>query len=431
MNKVNLHFKINLTKKQKEAYELYKDKNTKELLLCFSRQSGKSTLCKILIITTLINTSNSNVIYITPDKNFARTMFRDIMLLLQPTGIVTKKNATNLTLELFNNSELKFFSSQNINSLRGQTCKGLLIIDECGDLPIETPDGQDVWNMIIRPVTKAYSPKIIFVGTPKGKSGLFFDKYNESRTSNTLKTVFATVYDDENISDELREEWRRTTPERAWRQEFLCEFLDNAGSAFSEFERQFTDNQKLTKLESNSGVWIGIDLSANGEDETILTAVDKNNRSKQYNIAGSLDQKYRKIAEIIDSFPNVVSVYIEANGIGEPMINEIKKLVKRHKSKLHYFTTTNDTKNAQVGMLQLKIDNQEIWFDNTNNELYQQFGWFELKFNKKTRRITYSAREGHHDDRIMSLMIALQSKEDFPYSGASNYSFIRTRKDRI
>lgn len=423
---VNLKFGINLTKKQKEAYNLFIDPDVKEILMCFSRQSGKSTLCKILIITTLIKNQNTNVIYITPDKNFARTMFRDIMQLLLPTGLVTKKNATNLTLELWNNSELKFFSSQNINSLRGQTCKGLLIIDECGDLPIETPDGQDVWNMIVRPVTKARNPKIIYVGTPKGRNGLFFDKYNESLTSDTVKTVFATVDDDENMSPELREAWRKTTPPRAWAQEFLCQFLENAGSAFTDYEKQFTDNERLTKLDEHKPVWISVDFSANGEDETVMTVMNSDYHHRQYLIEGTLDQKYKKIADKIDSFNHVVAVYLEANGVGSPMINEIKKLVKKHKSKLHEFTTTNTTKNAEVGMLSLLIANGEIWFDLLNNHLRQELGWFELKFNKTTRVITYAAKPPHHDDFVMSLLICLQAKEDYPYSGASNVVFIKT-----
>ena len=65
---VNLKFGINLTKKQREAYNLFIDPDVNEILMCFSRQSGKSTLCKILIITTLIKNQNTNVIYITSVK---------------------------------------------------------------------------------------------------------------------------------------------------------------------------------------------------------------------------------------------------------------------------------------------------------------------------------------------------------------------------
>ena len=77
-------------------------------------------------------------------------------------------------------------------------------------------------------------------------------------------------------------------------------------------------------------------------------------------------------------------------------------------------------------MLQLLIANKEIWFSNLNKELFKQFGLFAFEINKKTRRITYAAKPPNHDDRIMSLMMALQAKEDYPYSGASNVVFIKT-----
>jgi hypothetical protein len=209
------------------------------------------------------------------------------------------------------------------------------------------------------------------------------------------------------------------------------EFLDSALTAFDGFENQFTDYQEDKEVKQDEPVWIGIDFSANGEDETILTAVNKTNHVRQYLISGSLDQKYKKISDIIDSYKHVVAVYMECNGIGEPMINEVRKLVRNNKSKLHYWTTTNESKNAMVGNLQLLIANAGICFSIHNKELYKQFGLFAFEINKKTRRITYGAKAPNHDDRIMSLMMALQAKEDFPYSGGSNYIFMANRPDRI
>ena len=51
---INLHFNINLTKKQKEVYELYHNKDIREIVMNFSRQSGKTTMAEILLIETLV-----------------------------------------------------------------------------------------------------------------------------------------------------------------------------------------------------------------------------------------------------------------------------------------------------------------------------------------------------------------------------------------
>jgi len=284
---------------------------------------------------------------------------------------------------------------------------------------------------VIKPIVKAKKPPILFISTPNGKSGFFYEKYLDGLTSETVKSVKSTILDDELITPEEIEELRKVTPPKAFAQEYMVEFLDSALTAFEDFQEQFTDYQEDKKVSNHESCWIGLDFSANGEDETILSVVNKDNYVRQYLISGSLDQKYKKISDIIDSYKNVVAVYMECNGIGEPMINEVKKLVKNNKSKLHYWVTTNESKNAMVGMLQLLIANKEIWFSNLNKELYKQFGLFAFEINKKTRRITYGAKAPNHDDRIMSLMMALQAKEDYPYSGGSNYVFMPSRPNRI
>lgn len=427
---MKLNFKINLRPAQKEAYKAFHDPNVKELVLNFSRQQGKTTLCEILIIETLCKKKN-DVFYISPDFAQGKKVYREILNLLQPTGLITKKNSSDLTIDLFNGSHLGFFSCKNPTAIRGNTCSGLLILDECAYLPEETSDGQNLFHMVIKPITKAKKPKVVYISTPNGKHGIYYEKYLEGLNSETTKTLEYDIYQDSSMSPEEIELLKKDTPPLAWEQEYLVKFLDNALTAFENFEEQFTDYQEDKKILNHESVWIGLDFSANGEDETILSVVNKDNYVRQYLISGSLDQKYKRISDIIDSYKNVVAVYMEANGIGEPMINEVKKLVKNNKSKLHYWVTTNESKNAMVGMLQLLIANKEIWFSNLNKELFKQFGLFAFEINKKTRRITYGAKAPNHDDRIMSLMMALQAKEDYPYSGGSNYSFIRTRPDRI
>ena len=423
---MKLNFRINLTKKQKEAYRLIHDEKVKETVAVWSRQCGKSTMAEILMIEALLKKPNGSVFYIAPSSKHGRKVYREILNLLQPTGLITRKNGTELIIEVFNGSYLQFFTAESPVAIRGNTCKTLLVIDEAAYIPEETPDGQNMFHMVIKPIVKAKKPPILFISTPNGKSGFFYEKYLEGLTSETTKTLICTVYDDELITPEEIEELRKVTPPKAFAQEYMVEFLDSALTAFEDFQEQFTDYQEDKEVKQDEPVWIGCDFSANGEDETILTVVNKTNHVRQYLISGSLDQKYKRISDIIDSYRHVVAVYMECNGIGEPIINEIKKLVKNNKSKLHYWLTTNESKNAMVGMLQLLIANKEIWFSNLNKELFKQFGLFAFEINKKTRRITYGAKAPNHDDRIMSLMMALQAKEDYPYSGASNVVFIKT-----
>lgn len=424
---INLHFNINLTKKQKEVYELYHNKDIREIVMNFSRQSGKTTMAEILLIETMVK-KKCNCAYISPSFAQGKKVFREIAALLNQTKLIAKKNSTDLTLELINGSYLQFFTAQSPTAIRGNTISGLLVIDEAAYLPETTPDGQLLWSMVIQPITKAKKPKILFISTPNGKQGLFYDKYLEGLNSDTVKTVECNIYTDSTISKEEIEELKATTPPLAFKQEFLCEFLDSALTVFEGFEGQFIDYQRV-KFDGN--VWIGVDLSTSGEDETIVTICNKEGYSKQKLVTGNLDAKYRKISDIINSEKKLVMCYCEANGIGEPMINEIRKLVKQ-KSKVLYFTTTNENKSEMVGSLQLDITQNKTFFDKEEKELYKQMGVFTYKVNKQTRRITYAAKEPYHDDRVMSLMIARRAMEDYPNKSLeSSYRFIATRKDRI
>lgn len=424
---INLHFNINLTNKQKEVYELYHNKDIREIVMNFSRQSGKTTMAEILLIETMVKRKCSCA-YISPSFAQGKKVFREIAALLNQTKLIAKKNSTDLTIELINGSYLQFFTAQSPTAIRGNTISGLLVIDEAAYLPETTPDGQLLWSMVIQPITKAKRPKILFISTPNGKQGLFYDKYLEGLNSDTVKTVECNIYTDSTISKQEIEELKTTTPPLAFRQEFLCEFLDSALTVFEGFENQFIDYQRV-KFDGN--VWIGVDLSTSGEDETIVTICNKEGYSKQKLVTGNLDAKYKKIADIINNEKKLVMCYCEANGIGEPMINEIQKLVKQ-KSKVLYFTTTNENKSEMVGSLQLDISQNKTFFNKEEKELYKQMGVFTYKVNKQTRRITYAAKEPYHDDRIMSLMIARRAMEDYPSKSLeSSYRFIATRKNRI
>lgn len=422
---INLKFKINLTKKQKEAYDLFHKEEVRELVLNFSRQSGKTTLCEILLIETMVK-KKCNCAYISPSYSQGKKVFREITQLLSQTQLIAKKNSTDLTISLINGSFLQFFTAMNPTAIRGQTISGLLVIDEAAYLPETTPDGQLLWPMVIQPITKAKKPKIIFVSTPNGKSGIFYEKYLQGLNSKTTRTIECNIYEDTTISKEDIEELKATTPPLAWQQEFECKFLDSALTVFEGYEKQFIDYQNVTF----DKVYMGVDLSSVGEDETVVTKTSSKYVWQKV-IKGTLDSKYRQIADIINNEKKLVMCYIEANGIGSPMINEVKKLVK-NKSRVLEYITTNENKAENVGNLQLAIAQDDIFFNKEDTELYKQMGVFTYKISKQTRRITYAAKEPYHDDRVMSLMIALRAKEDYPNKSLeSSYRFIATRKDRI
>lgn len=421
---MNVNFKINLKKKQQEIYDAFNG-DYKYIIAAISRQLGKSTIAQILCIETLLKVKNANVIYVTPTFTLGRKIYKEIVSLLQPTELLKSANASTLTIELINRSSMQFFSAEAPQAMRGQTCKGLLVLDECGFLPDILPNGETLYGNVVQPLTKAHKPKVLFISTPAGKTGLFYEFALRGMNNEEGYTfIKGTIYDDESITKEEIEEIKRTIPPLAFRQEYMVEFLDSALTALSGFEDCFIDN--YSEPSNDESVWVGIDFSSVGEDETIITVINKKNKIKQYNIKGTLDQKYKRIGDILNSYTRLQMAYAETNSIGEVMLNEIKKYVK-NKGKIREYITTNDSKTEVVGLLQTVIANKEITFDKNEKELFQQMGVFVYSITK-TKKITYAAKPPFHDDRIMSLCIALQAKEDYKISDTTkDIHFIKSR----
>ena len=406
--------------------------NCKELVLAWSRQSGKSVFLEFCCIYFLLK-KWANIGYITPQFAHSRKVYSDIIKILEPTGLIKTANASTLQIELINGNRLSFFSAESPTAIRGNSFRGLVVVDEAAFVNDTTSDGQDFFNSILMPTCKAYKPKVIYASTPLAKSGTFYTKFMRGQeghphtdTPNKVYSIKATIYDDSLITAEEIEEIKNSIPEASFQREFMVEFMDNAMSAFTDYTDKFTLKKQI---DFNQPLWIGVDFHSVGSDSTIVSLINADNDVWQIEIKGGLDAQYRQIANILDKCKKLVIAYMESNSIGKTMTNEIFKLTKQ-RSKIIEWCTTNESKEIQVGLVQTHLTKDMMHFEESNKQLKNQFDTFGYSISK-TRKITYAALSGHHDDRVLSLMIAMQAKEDYAYSGGSNIVFIKGGVSRM
>ena len=378
--------------------------------------SGKTVFAEIMMIEYLCIPHTFNA-YISPTFAQGKKVFAELTQLLDGTGIIKKANAADLKIESVYGATLKFFSMESPTSIRGNTVSGILVMDEAAFFPTQLSTGEDPYYNVIFPIIKARKPKVLVISTPNGRQGMFYDLYlkafNEEKGYYQLT---ATIYDDDLITNEEIEELKRGYPPLAFKQEFEVEFLDNALTVFPNFSTCFDGRYDGGKC------WIGIDPSSVGDDNTIVSIINTEGQVKQYKVDGTLDQKYDRIAKIINDY-HPQATYIENNSIGEVMANEIKKKLIR-KSNFYTFTTTNETKKQYISLLAVDIANNAIHFEEDNRLLYSELSTFTFKLTK-AGNITYAAKEGYHDDTVTSLGVCLQCREDFKYSGENNYHFVK------
>lgn len=379
--------------------------------------SGKTVFAEIMMIEYLCQSNTFNA-YISPTFAQGKKVYSELVQLLENTGIIAKANASDLKIDTVYGSTLKFFSMESPTSIRGNTISGLLVLDEAAFFPTQLPSGEDPYYNVIFPIIKARKPKVLVISTPNGKQGMYYDLYLKAfNETKGYREITATIYDDTLITREEIEELKRGYPPLAWQQEFEVKFLDNALTVFPGFADCFNTEY------SGGRCWCAIDPSSVGDDNTILTIVNDKNEVRQHKIDGSLDQKYDKLASLINNY-NPIATYIENNSIGSVMANEIKKKLTR-KSNFYEFTTTNDSKKQYISMLAVDIANGEIHFEPDNKLLYSELSTFTYKLTK-SGNITYAARDGYHDDTVTSLGIALQCKQDFQYKPINKDNFVRS-----
>ena len=360
----------------------------------------------MVLCTEWLLKPNVKIGYICRTSIFAETGYADLLRIL-PEALIKKANGTTKYVETVFGSSIRFFSAESGNSLRGQSFH-YLINDEFAYFGFEQTDGSDLWNHILSPTVKVKGRKCIFVSTPLGKNNRFYEMYLRGLDDNfpQYKSILKTIYDDGLISKDEIEETRKSIPELAFKQEYLCKFLDSALTFFTGFEKVFKPIKPIFNK-----TWIGVDLSGNGQDATILTKINEKNEVEQFEVKGTLDMKYIQISNIINESNNLQMVYLENNGLGTPMINEIQKLVNE-RSKIREWTTTNASKEEILSKLAVIIAQEGISLNEMDRSLFSEFGTFVANYTK-SGHLQFGAIAGKHDDRIMSLAIALRAKDDY------------------
>ena len=365
---MQINFDIKLSKSQQEVYDLVQDKRYKYITVVFSRQSGKTVLMLVLCIQWMFQ-KNMSIAYICRNFVLAKRLYKELIKIL-PKEIIKSANGTDLAIESTYGTTLNFYSSEQGASLRGQTFN-YMICDEFSFHKMEQPDGTHLWNDILSPTLKARGKKCIFVSTPLGKNNIFYEMYQRGLSDDFPKyaCVLKTIYDDGFITKDEIEEIRKSIPELSFKQEYLCEWLDDGLSFFQGFSECF-DIDKVSK----GKCWIGIDCSGNGTDATVCSKINENGEIELFEAVGTLDMKYRQIADYINR-ENPQAVYGEINGLGLPMLEEIKKLV-RHRSKIYDWTTTNSSKEEIISDLAVSIANKDVHFLKNDMKTYNELGKF-------------------------------------------------------
>jgi hypothetical protein len=384
---------------QKPVIESLEDDVCKYVTFLASRRIGKSLIAKCWAVSKCVG-EKCNVGFIVPTGDLARKFIREIVENLRGSGVVSGSNTVDKFIAFKNGSLLYFHSAEAWG--RGAGNYKYLIADETAFMDTET------WQAIFQPWTLE-AKKVLFISTPCGVGGIFYEMYNKglSECSKRYVSYKCTLEESGLYDEETIKEIKDTTPARIYAQEYMCEFISGGISAFGNYEARLTS----TPGEATNTLYAGIDFSGanSGTDSTVLTVVNERFetvlcKSYQYGNTKTLEE----IAHTLSAL-KVKHCYAEENSMGAISIEVIKNAGFKNVSG---FITTNESKR---NIVEFVIRNFEQGKGTIPNDQVTkvQFGNFIMDYTK-SGKVTYrNANDNLHDDRVISYCLASWCAKQF------------------
>lgn len=222
-----------------------------------SRRLGKTYIANIIgQLITLI--PGSNVLIMSPNYRLSQISFDLQRSLIKHFNLeVVKDNAKDSVIELSNNSTIRMGSVNQVDSVVGRSYD-LIIFDEAA----LTDDGEEAFNIALRPTLDKTNSKAIFISTPRGKNNWFSKFYNRGFSEEFPEwiSIHATYLDNPRIHPRDIEEAKRTMSDAEFRQEYMADFSTYEGRIWNfNFETQVQDLSSLdiSRMDIIGGLDVG------------------------------------------------------------------------------------------------------------------------------------------------------------------------------
>jgi hypothetical protein len=194
------------------------------VVICASRQSGKSTLSAVLALHTASYSPGALVLLIAPSLRQAGELFHKFAELrdrLDPAPVLETDNAFSCA---FGNGSRVLALPGSEATVRGYSAPSLIIEDEAARVP-------DELFRALRPMLATTDTgRLMLLSTPNGQQGHFHDAW--ANGGDDWHRVRVTADQVPRISPDFLASERRALGDQWFRVEYMTEFLASAGAVF-------------------------------------------------------------------------------------------------------------------------------------------------------------------------------------------------------
>lgn len=374
-----------------------RDHQARFKVLASGRRWGKTLLGSALCVADALR--GGRAWWVAPSYKMARVGWRAIQRLArQVPGSEVKRG--DLMVRFPTGGEVWVRSADDPQSLRGEGLD-FVVLDECAYMR------EEAWTEALRPALSDRHGRALFISTPKGRNWFWrlWVRGADGEDAEWMSWRFPTTTNPYVDPQEI-EEARRNLPERVFRQEYLAEFLDDAGGVFRRVMEAATAEAQEKAVEGHAYV-IGVDW-ARSHDYTVFAVLDVTDRSLVYlDRFSQIDYatQVQRLRVLVERFrPQVIIA--EENSMGGPLV----ELLRREGLPVQPFMTTNATKQEVIDALALAFERGDIRII-PDPVLISELQAYEQE-RLPSGRIRYSAPDGMHDDTVIALALAWSAVAD-------------------
>ena len=395
------------------------------------RQSGKSTAVISFILHYILFNESKNVALLANKAELARELldrlkkaYENLPLWLQQ-GVVTWNKGS---IELENGSKILATSTTG-SAARGQSFS-LVFLDEFAF--VQHNIANDFFKSVYPTISSGEETKMIIVSTPKGMNHFYKMWIEAYEQRSNFKTLEVDWWETPGRDIEWKQQQIANTSEEDFNQEFACEFLGSTNTlvnvnmlrnmafvnptfrknGFDQYGEILPDHQYVVTVDTARGV--GLDNSA-----FVVTDIT----SVPYRVVAKFKDSlispiiYPELIYNVATNYNEAFILVEINDIGEQIANILSNeleyenmFITNVKGRAGQVISGGFSPNRQLGVRTTKKVKRvgcstlkDLIED--NKIIIEDFDIIEELSNFITKKDSYEADEGYHDDLVMCLVL--------------------------
>lgn len=385
--------------KLKDRYVLeYLGSKKRFSVLVWHRRAKKSRSALSKQIMKILDRNEAGVCYyVLPTYRQAKQVIWDALINDHvPKELYDKKNDSELAIYYKNGVIQRFIGAEDFDKHRG-TNPFDVVFDEFSEQP------EEIWTAIFQPVLMENGGSATFVFTPKGKNHSW--KLTELARINPIWFVsIKGVKDTEVFTEEELTEVRINTPQALYDQEYNVAFLEGASQFFKRIHQNKYPKDYL--LNEQGEFQLGVDL-AKYNDWTVLTPFNLTtfivHPQERFN---QIDYNLQKAKiEAMARRYNNAKIWPDSTGVGDPIVEDLKARGLNIGNEGEGFKFTESSRQNLLNNLAILLEQDKIKIPDDEG-LIAELESFQYTLSE-TGKIKVRAPEGLHDDRVMSLALAV------------------------